>query len=90
MKVMLLFFEDGDEDAFLKVQRLIQLDPHLESLDFKNQLPSSIFEILESQRRVFCQGREIPLTKTEYEILLYLFQNANCVLTYSQIYEKVW
>ena len=30
------------------------------------------------------------LTKTEYEILVYLVYNANRVLTHSQIYEKVW
>ena len=30
------------------------------------------------------------ITITEYEILLYLFQNPNRVLTYSQIYERVW
>ena len=39
---------------------------------------------------MFCQGREVFLTITEYEILLYLFQNPNRVLTYSQIYERVW
>ncbi|MFR7484880.1 MAG: helix-turn-helix domain-containing protein [Acutalibacter sp.] len=32
----------------------------------------------------------MPLTKTEYEILIYLFQNSNHVLTHSQIYERIW
>src|SRR5699024_7829838 len=42
------------------------------------------------QRRVYRDGEEVILTKTEYEILLYLFQNSNHVLTHSQIYERIW
>lgn len=47
-------------------------------------------EIDPQQRRVYRDGHEISLTKTEYEILLYLFQNPNHVLTHSQIYERIW
>lgn len=47
-------------------------------------------EIDPQQRRVYRDGHEISLTKTEYEILLYLFQNSNHVLTHSQIYERIW
>lgn len=85
---MLLIFEDGDEDAFLKVQGLAQSASRIELMEFRSQQSTSALEIRENQRRVFCKGREIPLTKTEYEILLYLFQNINQVLTHDQIYEK--
>lgn len=88
MKIMLLIFEDGDEEAFLKVQGLAQSASRIEPLEFRSQRSTSALEIRENQRRVFCKGREIPLTKTEYEILLYLFQNINQVLTHDQIYEK--
>ena len=87
---MLLIFEDGDEDAFLKVQRLAQSASRIEPMEFRSQRSTSALEIRENQRRVLYQGQEIPLTKTEYEILLYLFQNANQVLTHGQIYEKIW
>ena len=87
---MLLIFEDGDEDAFLKVQGLAQSASRIELMEFRSQRSTSALEIRENQRRVFCKGREIPLTKTEYEILLYLFQNINQVLTHDQIYEKIW
>ena len=59
-------------------------------MEFRSQRSTSALEIRENQRRVLYQGQEIPLTKTEYEILLYLFQNANQVLTHDQIYEKIW
>ena len=87
---MLLIFEDGDEDAFLKVQGLAQSASRIELMEFRSQRSTSALEIRENQRRVFCKGREIPLTKTEYEILLYLFQNINQVLTHDQIYENIW
>ena len=80
----------GDEDAFLKVQGLAQSASRIELMEFRSQRSTSALEIRENQRRVFCKGREIPLTKTEYEILLYLFQNINQVLTHDQIYEKIW
>ena len=50
----------------------------------------SDFELYPGKRKVFRHQQEIRLTKIEYEIFLYLLQNANRVLTHSQIYEKVW
>ena len=35
-------------------------------------------------------GKDIPLTKTEYEIVELLALNAGQVFTKEQIYEKVW
>ncbi len=48
------------------------------------------FEVYLNQRKVFRNQQEISLTKTEYEIFLYLLQNPNRVLTYTQIYERIW
>ena len=47
-------------------------------------------EIYPSKRKVFRDRQEIQLTAKEYEILLLLAANKGHVLTYSQIYEKVW
>ena len=93
MRVMLLFFEDGEEDIVLKVQKLIRSVTRIDYMEmpqFETQSTSSALEIRENQRRVFCYGQEILLTKTEYEILLYVYKNANHVLTHGQIYERVW
>lgn len=90
---MLLFFEDGEEDIVLKVQNLIRSVTRIDYMEmpqFETQSTSSALEVRENQRRVFCYGQEILLTKTEYEILLYLYKNANHVLTHGQIYERVW
>ena len=47
-------------------------------------------EIYPGKRKVFRDRQEIQLTVKEYEILLLLTANTGHVLTYSQIYEKVW
>ena len=46
-------------------------------------------EVLLNQRKVFRDQQEIPLTKTEYDIFLYLLQYPNRVLTYTQVYKKI-
>ena len=47
-------------------------------------------EVCLNQRKIFRDQQEIPLTKTEYDIFLYLLQNPNHVLTYTQVYERIW
>lgn len=42
------------------------------------------------RRRVFQQGREIRLTRTEFDILVYLAQNLNCVVTSKMLVQKIW
>lgn len=41
-------------------------------------------------RRVFVCGEPVKLTATEYQLLAYLVQNANQVLSFQQILETVW
>ena len=47
-------------------------------------------DIYPRRRKVFRDHQEIRLTHKEYEILLLLVTNKGWVLTYNQIYEKVW
>jgi two-component system KDP operon response regulator KdpE len=47
-------------------------------------------EIDIARRRVRRAGQEIELTRTEFDILAYLAQNADCVVTQRMILERVW
>lgn len=47
-------------------------------------------DIYPRRRKVFRNHQEIQLTHKEYEILLLLVTNKGWVLTYNQIYEKIW
>ena len=41
-------------------------------------------------RKVFHEGKEVDLTKTEYDLLELLMRNVNLVLTRERIYEAIW
>lgn len=47
-------------------------------------------EIDIAHRRVKVSGEEVELTRTEFDILAYLAQNPDCVVTSKMILEKVW
>lgn len=47
-------------------------------------------EIDIARRTVKRGGEEVDLTRTEFDILAYLAQNADCVVTSKMILEKVW
>ncbi len=40
--------------------------------------------------KVYQHGEEIPLSKIEYRLLLYLMENKNHILSKEQILEKIW
>lgn len=52
------------------------------------QLPG--LEIHYDRRKIYRNRQEIHLTVTEYELLCFLAVNRGRVLTYDQIYRKVW
>ena len=43
-----------------------------------------------ARREVTLQGKEIPLTRTEFEILAMLARNSNCVVTSKTLMEHIW
>jgi len=47
-------------------------------------------EINSFSRRVYLNGIEVDLRLKEFEVLLYLAQHMNIVLTKEQIYQTVW
>lgn len=40
--------------------------------------------------KVYKRGKEIPLSKLEYRLLLYLIENKNHILSKEQILERIW
>lgn len=48
------------------------------------------FLVMTPTRRIFCNDERLQLTKMEYRILHYLIMNHDIILTYKQIYRKVW
>ncbi len=52
------------------------------------QLPG--LEIYPDRRKIYRDRREINLTTKEFDILCFLAANRGRVMTYTQIYQKVW
>lgn len=48
------------------------------------------FVIEVQSRKLFCMGKEVDLTKKEYDLLQYLVLNHDKVLTRQQLYEHIW
>lgn len=75
-----------------KKSRLWYDPPHKHrKLSFpQTMLPLAIIRSVLVSAKLFYGDREISLTKKEFEILAYFIHNSNRVLTYDQIYERVW
>lgn len=66
------------EVLLLRIKKLVDLDSN-------NDL-----ELVKEQRAVKKNGKLIPLTKKEFLILEYFFENPNIILTRDQILNRVW
>ncbi|WP_230106124.1 winged helix-turn-helix domain-containing protein [Claveliimonas bilis] len=83
---------EQDSEAFDEILSILKCHPEIETYELAREPMLSLpgLEIYPSKRKVFRNRQEIQLTAKEYEILLLLAANKGHVLTYNQIYEKVW
>lgn len=91
-RVIILELQEAEYKTFEDFLSFLQQHPEIEWHGQEQHPVISLpnLEVCLNQRKVFRDQQEIPLTKTEYEIFLYLLQNPNRVLTYTQIYERIW
>ena len=84
--------QDHDYKTFDEILTLLRSHVELEKYKLIEEPILSLpgLEIYPGKRKVFRNRREVQLTPKEYEILLLLVTNKGHVLTYDQIYEKVW
>lgn len=66
--------------------------PNFENLSLNNETVVSLpgLEIYPDRRKIYRDRQEIHLTAKEYDLLCLLVYNKGRVLTYEQIYQKVW
>ena len=84
--------QEHDSKVFEGLLDILRSHPEMEKYKLAGEPILSLpgLEIYPSKRKVFRDRQEIQLTAKKYEILLLLAANKGHVLTYSQIYEKVW
>ena len=71
---------------------MLKSHPSFERLQFSDEPVLSLpgLEIYPDRRKIFRNRREIDLTAKEYDLLCLLAENRGRVLTYEQIYERIW
>lgn len=53
-------------------------------------LTCGTIKVIQSETKVLKENTEIPLTKGDYNLLLYLIHNKNCTVTRNAILDKLW
>ena len=90
MKVLLLTFEENEEDTLTRILSCIGNRTEILEYEDKGILQFEGLCIDKFKRIVVRDGNEIELTYTEFEILLLLAQNVGIVFSKEQIYNSVW
>lgn len=81
-----------ESDSLGETMDAIKCYPEFEIFCPKDEAMVSLpgLEIDLARRRVYCRGKEINLTRKEYALLCLFAANEGYVLSYEQIYRKVW
>ena len=91
-----LGLECGADDYIVKPFNFLELSARIKSClrRYKKKSPSILnvkdIEIDINKRAVLLKGRNVNLTKTEYELLLFLLKNKNKVCSRREIKNNLW
>jgi DNA-binding response OmpR family regulator len=86
----------GADDYLAKPFSLIELHSRIMAVARRKfHMPANVikvngFSIDIKSKKMFCEGKEVELTKKEFEIVEYLVLNKGKVLTRNQLYEHIW
>ncbi len=91
-KMLLLTLNQQEENAIDKIIATLSDYIELETVQITTTSVLSFpgLEIRQSQRMVVQNGKEINLTRLEYNTLVFLASNPGIVFTQTQIFEAVW
>ena len=85
-------FKDNETHPFDEIMEVFRKYPDFQKYkaDYVPVISFPDLEIFPDQRKVYCGKQEVSLTTKEFNLLYYLAANARRVLTYEQIYQKIW
>lgn len=91
-RILVVEFDEKDINAFDEIMCVLERHPAFERMQLSNEEVVSLFglKIYPARRKVYFEGSEISLMPKEFDLLCFLAANKEQVLTYTQIYEKVW
>lgn len=91
-RVLIIESNEGSHSIIDEIIKTLKKHPEFELLWLKHEPVLSLpgLEIDPAHRKVYCDKLEINLTAKEYNLLCLFVTNKGRVLTYDQIYRKVW
>ena len=91
-RILVIEFNDQDSSVFDEVMAVLKHHSAFEQLRFNEEDVLSLpgLEIYPDRRKIYRNRREINLTAKEYDLLCLLVANKGRVLTYEQIYQRIW
>lgn len=91
-RILIVEFSDADNPVFEEIMQLLHRSSGFSELSISDTSVLSVpgLEINLPQRRVYCYNQEIRFTVKEFGILCLLVANKKQVVTYNQIYQRVW
>ena len=91
-RLLIAEFKDNDTRPFDEIMEVFRKYPDFQKyeVDYAPTISFPDLEILPDQRKVYCGEQEVPLTTKEFNLLCYFAANEGRVLTYEQIYQKIW
>lgn len=90
--ILMIEFDDRDTAVFDEIMRTLEEHPSFEQLRLRDESTLSLpaLDIFLQRRKAYSGYTEIPLTAKEFNILCMLAANKGIVLTYNQIYHRLW
>lgn len=90
--IIVFEFTEDDSLVFDEIMGVINRHSGIEHIQNKEETMLSFqeLEIYPDRRKVYYNKKEVYLTPKEYDILFLLMANKGRVITYENMYEKVW
>ena len=91
-RLLVAEFKENETRLFNEIMEVFRKYPDFQKyeVDYTPTISFPDLEILPDQRKVYCGKREVSLTTKEFNLLYYFAANEGRVLTYEQIYQKIW
>ena len=90
-RIVIIEFAERDSGVFDEVMEFLSENTSFEKQQIKETKTSLPGLAIHPRRRlVYCNNKEIHLTKKEFDIFCMLVENRGRVMTYEQIYQNVW
>lgn len=91
-RILVIEFGSEDTGAFNEIMTILSRYPDFEHFRLKEETSLCLpgIEIYPGRRKIYRDRREIQLTAKEFDLLCLLVANEGRVLTYEQIYQRIW